>query len=110
VSGRGSRWRWSLDWPYMYTSDARPFASWFAGEIYPFPEVVRESPVYVHVMRTITLVWGAYFLARGLVRLAALLTLSIDRYALVIALTDAPFLIALLAWSVYYTGAVFRRS
>jgi uncharacterized membrane protein YjjB (DUF3815 family) len=29
---------------------------------------------------------------------------------LVVALTDAPFLIALLAWSVYYTLGAFRRS
>lgn len=89
---------------------ARPFSSWFAAEIYPFPDVVRESAVYRQAMRTITLVWGAYFLTRGLVRLAALLTLSTDRYAVVIAVTDAPFLIALLAWSVYYTSSALRRS
>jgi hypothetical protein len=89
---------------------SRPFASWFASEIYPFPEVVRESATYREVMRTITWVWGAYFISRGLVRLAALLTLTTDRYALVIAVTDAPFLIGLLAWSVYYTSAAFRRS
>lgn len=91
-------------------ASARPFASWFAGEIYEFPEIVRESTTYRQVMRNITWVWGAYFLTRGLVRLAALLTLSTDRYALVIALTDAPFLIGLLAWSVYYTSTAFRRS
>jgi hypothetical protein len=89
---------------------ARPFASWFAGEIYAFPEVVRESATYREVMRTITVVWGGYFLGRGLVRLAALLTLSTGHYALVIAVTDAPFLIGLLAWSVYYTGVAFRAS
>jgi Protein of unknown function (DUF3159) len=88
---------------------ARPFSSWFASEIYPFPDEMRESATYRQAMRTITWVWGAYFLSRGLARLAALLTLSTDRYALVIALTDAPFLIALLAWSVYYTGTALRR-
>ncbi|HEY2397838.1 MAG TPA: DUF3159 domain-containing protein [Solirubrobacteraceae bacterium] len=88
----------------------RPFASWFAGDIYPFPQVVRESPSYRHAMRTITIVWGVYFLTRALVRLAALLTLSTDSYVLVVALSDAPFLISLLAWSVYYTVGVFRRS
>ena len=61
-------------------------------------------------MRAVTSVWGAYFLVRGLVRLAALLTFSTDHYALVIALSDAPFLIVLLAWSVYYTGTAFRSS
>src|SRR5437764_1304544 len=88
----------------------RPFASWFAEDVYPFPEEMRESQTFTQAMRTVTLVWGAYFFARGLVRVASLLTLSTDRYALVIALTDAPFLIALLAWSVYYTSTAFRAS
>ena len=66
----------------------RPFASWFASEIYAFPAVMRNSPTYRQTMRTVTLVWGGYFLVRGLVRLAALLTLSTDRYALVIAVTE----------------------
>jgi hypothetical protein len=89
---------------------ARPFASWFAGDIYPFPAIIRESASYRRAMRTITAVWGAYFLSRALVRLAALLTLSTNSYVLVVALTDAPFLISLLAWSVYHTVGVFRRS
>jgi hypothetical protein len=61
-------------------------------------------------MRTITLVWGAYFLARALVRLTALLTLSTNSFAVIIALTDAPFLIAILAWSVYHAANAFRKS
>lgn len=88
----------------------RPFAAWFAGDVYAFPPEVRESPTYRRAMRRVTIVWGGYFLTRGLVRLAALLTLSTNSYALVIAVTDAPFLIALLAWSVYYTVGTFRRS
>ena len=43
-------------------------------------------------------------------RLGALLSLSTDSYVLVIALTDVPFLVALLAWSVHYTTGAFRRS
>jgi hypothetical protein len=88
----------------------RPFASWFAGDVYPFPQEILESHSYRRAMRVVTCVWGFYFLARGLVRLTALLTLSTDSYVLVVALSDAPFLIALLAWSVYYTVGVFRRS
>jgi hypothetical protein len=88
----------------------RPFASWFSADIYPFPKEIVESDSYRHAMRVITSVWGAYFLLRGLARLTALLTLSTDSYVLVVALSDAPFLIALLAWSVYYTVGVFRRS
>jgi hypothetical protein len=88
----------------------RPFASWFASDIYPFPREALDSHVYRGVMRRITLVWGLYFLARGTVRLTALLTLSTDSYAAVVALTDVPFLIALLAWSVYYSVGTFRAS
>jgi hypothetical protein len=88
----------------------RPFASWFAADVYAFPLEILDSHTYRHAMRVITVVWGFYFLLRGLVRLTALLTLSTNSYALVVALTDAPFLIALLAWSVYYTVSAFRRS
>jgi intracellular septation protein A len=88
----------------------RPFASWFADEIYPIPAQARDSDTFRGTMRTITSAWGVYFLTRALVRLSALLTLSTNRYVLVVALTDAPFLIAMLAWSVYYTTSAFRAS
>jgi intracellular septation protein A len=88
----------------------RPFASWFAEEVYPLPQQVRDSETFRRAMRTITVVWGIYFLARALVRLTALLTLSTDAYVLVAALSDAPFLVAILAWSVYYTSRSLRRS
>ena len=88
----------------------RPFASWFAEEIYPLPQEVQDSETFQRAMRTITAVWGTYFLARALVRLTALLTLSTDRYVLVAALSDAPFLVGILAWSVYYTSRSLRRS
>ena len=91
-------------------ASARPFASWFASEVYPFPEEARESETFRGAMRTVTLAWGIYFLARAGVRLSALLSLSTDHYVLVAALSDAPFLVALLAWSVYYTTRAFRRS
>jgi uncharacterized membrane protein len=88
----------------------RPLTAWIASDVYPFTPEMRASETFARVMRTVTMVWGGYFLARGTVRLIALLTLSTDRYVLVVALTDAPFLIALLAWSVYYTVGSFRRS
>lgn len=88
----------------------RPFASWFVSEVYPLPSEARASPALRTAMRTVTLVWAIYFFARASVRLAALLTLSTNAYALVIALTDAPFLVALLAWSVYHSTRAFRRS
>ena len=91
-------------------ASGRPFASWFAMDVYPFPRDVLESRTYRHAMRVITYAWGGYFALRGLVRLAALLTLSTDSYALVVAVSDAPFLIALLAWSTFYALRTFRAS
>lgn len=88
----------------------RPLAALLAGEFYPFTSEMRESPTFRRAIRLVTIVWAGYFLLRALVRLAALLTLSTDRYVLVVALSDAPFLIALLAWSVYFTTTAFRRS
>jgi hypothetical protein len=89
---------------------ARPISAWIAGDVYPFTEEMRRSETFREVMRTVTVVWGVYFLIRAMVRLAALLTLSTNRYVLVVALSDVPFLLALLAWSVHYTISAFRRS
>lgn len=88
----------------------RPFASWFVSEIVSLPQEMVQSEAFNGALRTVTVVWGVYFLARALVRLIAVMTLSTDGYALVIALSDAPFLIGLLAWSVYHTASVLRRS
>jgi hypothetical protein len=88
----------------------RPLASLFAREIYPFPEGLRDAPSLRRAFRLITAVWGVYFLARSAVRLAAVLTLSVDQYLLVAALSDAPFLLALLAWSVVYSIKTFEAN
>jgi hypothetical protein len=87
----------------------RPITAWVAEDVYPFTDEMRASASYAAVMRRVTIVWGCYFLIRASVRAVALATLSTDSYVLVVALSDAPFLVALLAWSVYYTVATFRR-
>jgi hypothetical protein len=87
-----------------------PFTSWFTEEVFPVPPEVRASEPWEHAMRFTTKVWCAYFFTRAMVRLIALLTLSTDGYVLVAALIDAPFLVALLGWSVYYTTRAFRES
>jgi hypothetical protein len=87
----------------------RPFTSWFTDEVFPMPEQIRESEPWRHAMRFTSAVWCAYSYTRALVRLIALLTLTTNGYVLVAALADAPFLIGLLAWSVYYTTRSFRR-
>jgi intracellular septation protein A len=88
----------------------RPLAELFAQEVFPLPPEMSGSDAFKRAMRTITLVWGIYFLARSLVRLSALLTLTTDGYVLVASLSDAPFLIGILAWSIHHTTRAFRRS
>jgi hypothetical protein len=86
----------------------RPFTSWFTEEVFPVPPEVSESEPWRHAMRFTTQAWCTYFFARACVRVIALLTLTTDGYVVVAALIDAPFLVALLAWSVYYTTSLFR--
>jgi predicted transporter len=88
----------------------RALAAMFAQEVYPLPDELAQSAEFASAMARITLVWGAYFLIRALVRLAAILTLSTDHYVLVSALSEAPFLVAILAWSVHYSARAFRNS
>jgi intracellular septation protein A len=88
----------------------RPVTELFAREIYPVPDSVRESPEYRGMFSLIGIVWGAYFLLRGAVRLAAFETLSKDAYIAVVAASDVPFLLAVLAWSVYFARRRMRAS
>jgi hypothetical protein len=89
---------------------SRPFAAWFIDDIYPLPAEVRASESFRRAMRTITVVWGSYFLARALGLLAALLTLDLDTYVLVAALSGAPMLLGILTWSVLHSVSVIRHS
>ena len=43
----------------------RPIAAWVASDVYPFTPEMRDSATFSEVMRTVTLVWGFYFLARA---------------------------------------------
>jgi intracellular septation protein A len=87
----------------------RPLTELFADEVYPMPEHLRQLPVYRAALRRVAIVWGAYFLLRAGVRLLAFATLSTNAYVLVVALSDVPFLIALLGWSVWFTTRTVRR-
>jgi hypothetical protein len=86
-----------------FLAAGRPLASFFAREVYPFPDEIRSAPAFQRAFRIMSLTWGVYFLIRGAVRLAAVLTLSVNGYLLVDALSGAPFLLGLLVWSVTYS-------
>src|SRR4051794_27492688 len=75
-----------------FLAAGRPLASFFAREIYPFPDEVRDAPEFRRAFAGMSAVWGAYFLVRSAVRLTAVLTLSVNQYLLVDALSGAPFL------------------
>ncbi|MDQ6914199.1 MAG: DUF3159 domain-containing protein [Actinomycetota bacterium] len=88
----------------------RPVTELFAREIFPVPDSVRESPEYRGMFALMAGVWGAYFLLRGAVRAAAFLTLSKEGYLAVVAISDVPFLLGVLAWSVWFAGRRMRQS
>ena len=87
----------------------RPLTELFADEVYPMPDHLRQLPVYRAALRRVAIVWGGYFLLRASVRLLAFATLTTNAYVLVVALSDVPFLIALLGWSVWFTTRSVRR-
>ena len=88
----------------------RPLIAWIARDVFPFPPEVVASDTFRHVYSRITLAWAVYFAARGLIRLAALLTGSLEQVLLVLVLSDAPMVIAMITWSVWYSVRSFRRS
>ena len=86
----------------------KPLSAAFAADVYAFPEGTGESDVFRKVFTRVTLVWGVAFLIRGALRLAVLLTGSVDRYVAFAVLVDVLFLVVLLAWSVSYSMRHFR--
>jgi intracellular septation protein A len=88
----------------------RPLTAVYAREIFPVPEEIEKSDTYADIFRRTTLVWTAYFFICGAVRLAVLLNASVDVYVLVAALTGAPVILALLAWSVWHSVKSLRNS
>ena len=88
----------------------RPIIGEFARETYPFPPEVRESQTYRSVFGRITLVWSAYFFLRALVRLAGLASGRVEVILIVLAVSDAPFIVALTLWSIWQGIRGFRAS
>jgi intracellular septation protein A len=79
-----------------------PLAGVFAMESYPFPSDVRASPTFRRTFAHISIVWGAYLLARSALRIVILLRFSVDVYVAVNVLTAAPLTVLLMSWSFWY--------
>jgi hypothetical protein len=78
----------------------RPLSGALACAWYPFPHWFRETESFKRVFGFQSLVWGGYFLARSVVRLAVLLNGSLESFLLVVLLTGAPMMLVLVAWSI----------
>ena len=81
----------------------RPLAGTLACAWYPFPRWLKESADFRRVYGVESVVWGAYFLARSGLRLAALVHGGVGSFLLVTFVTGTPAMLLLLAWSVRYS-------
>jgi hypothetical protein len=80
----------------------RPLAGVFASESYPFPAEVKASSTFARVFGRISLVWAAYLLGRGALRLAMLVYTSVEAFLVVSIATGIPVSAAIMAWSFWY--------
>lgn len=81
-----------------------------ARDAYPFPPEVAESATFGRIFGRVSLMWGGYFLVRATVRLLAVSTGNIETILVVNVFSDAPPVIALLVFSVWYSVHGFRTS
>jgi hypothetical protein len=78
----------------------RPLSGALACAWYPFPREFRETDQFKRVFGFQSLVWGAYFLARSGIRIAALLYVSLESFLAVVFLTGTPVMFLLIVWSI----------
>ena len=93
---------WGLAF-FVSVAIGRPLAGALACAWYPFPRWFRESAPFKRVFGIESLVWGAYFLARSGIRMAALLDGSLENFLLISFLTGAPATLLLIVWSIRYS-------
>jgi hypothetical protein len=86
----------------------RPLAGIFAAESYPFPPEIKASAQFRQVFGRISLVWAAYMLGRGALRLLMLFGTSVEAFLVVSIATGFPLSAALMAWSFWYGVRGFR--
>jgi hypothetical protein len=88
----------------------RPLAAVFATESYPFPPEVKASATFRRIFGRISLVWAAYLIARGALRLLMLVYTSVEAFLVVSVATGLPLSGAIVAWSFWYAVRGFRAS
>jgi intracellular septation protein A len=88
----------------------RPLAGVFAEELIELPDEVKASRTHRRVFGRISLAWGAYMVARSVLRLFVLAVLGVDLFVAVGFVTGFPITMALMSWSIWYGLRGFRRS
>ena len=88
----------------------RPLAATFARDMVPFPEEVTLSVTYRRAFNRISLAWGVYLLVRSAVRLAMLVSTSVEFYLVINIATGVPLMVLMMSWSTWYGVRFFRRS
>jgi hypothetical protein len=88
----------------------RPLAAVFATESYPFPPELKASATFRRIFSRISLVWAAYLLGRGALRLLMLVYTSIEAFLVVSVATGLPLSGAIVVWSFWYAARAFRAS
>lgn len=90
-------------WGFAFLVSAairRPLSGALACAWYPFPREFRQTAEFKRVFGVQSLVWGAYFLARSGIRMAALLYGSLESFLAIVFLTGTPVMFLLIVWSI----------
>lgn len=88
----------------------RPLAAVFAADSYPFPPEIKASAAFRRTFGRISLVWAAYLLSRGVLRLLMLVYSSVEAFLVVSVATGLPLSAGIVAWSFWYAVRGLRAS
>jgi len=87
----------------------RPAVGYIAPIVYPFHDYIRRHDAYRRAFTRLTLVWAIYLVAKAVLDIWLLKTLSANTFVVVRSLIAWPFLLALFVISLRYPRQVFRR-
>lgn len=87
----------------------RPVGALIAADLYTVPASVRSSPDFRHAFRRVTLVWAGYLFGRAALRLVVLVVSTVGMFVLFTAVSGAPVMVVLIAWSGWYAYRVMSR-
>ncbi len=99
---------WSIAY-FVSVAIGRPLIGVFASAWYPFPPWFRASAPYRREFGLQSIVWGVYCLARGALRLYALLYSGVGGFVLISVATGFPLLASLVGWGLWHARRTFSR-